>query len=292
MSNAFISRRGQEVLVPAIDNYLIESSKADLDRAPDVISPSNFAKCIRAQYFMRTGKESDGGFIDPKTQRIFHNGDHMHLRVQEYLHKTGLLLMDEVPIWNEYTNVQGHTDGLLKIDDGLAVLELKSMRQEAFNYLTGPKPEHITQSIAYIYCLEKERLYLQETYEDALSLSFIYGNVETDTIAARYDHIRDGSKHTRKEKLNFILSNHFETAQHLYKCKNPISDVYFLYENKNTQDFKEYKLTFGEADFAWLEKRCKTIETAVKTKTLPDREGQSKSDSVCKYCDYKNACWG
>ncbi len=292
MSNAFTARRGREVLVPAIDNYLIESSKADADRAPDVISPSNFAKCLRAQYFMRTGKEPDASFIDPKTQRIFHNGDHMHLRIQEYLHKTGLLLMDEVPIWNEYTNVQGHTDGLLKIDDGLAVLELKSMRQEAFNYLNGPKPEHITQAIAYVYCLEKERQYLWETYEDLLSVTFTYSTLEYDTIVGRYAHIHDGSKHTRNEKIAFILGKHMETTIQLRKCETPISDVYFLYENKNTQDFKEYKITFGAKDFEWLEKRCKTIEKAVKTKKLPEREGNSKSDNICKYCDYKSACWG
>ena len=60
------------------------------DRAIDVNSPSQVFKCMRALYYARTEADCDGT-VDARLQRIFDNGTHVHLRLQEYLKKEGTL---------------------------------------------------------------------------------------------------------------------------------------------------------------------------------------------------------
>ena len=117
------SKYNKDSITARIDNYLATNVEEN-DRAVDVNSPSQVFRCMRSLYYARTGAESDG-FIDPRLQRIFDNGTHMHLRTQEYLTKEGSLVMDECPCIDAEANIQGHTDGILKMtEQEYAILEL------------------------------------------------------------------------------------------------------------------------------------------------------------------------
>ena len=130
-------------LTRAIDTYLAGiANVADENRKIDVNAPSQIGKCLRSRYYARMGEPSDNS-ITTRAQRIFDNGSHVHLRIQGYLRECGLLVMDELPVYNAEYNIQGHTDGLyvitpysgtqtvssIKLADEVGVMELKSINR-------------------------------------------------------------------------------------------------------------------------------------------------------------------
>lgn len=121
---------------------------------------------------------------EPKTFRIFGNGDGVHERIQVQLARAGILETAEfdetmeTPIEIPEYNIGGHTDGVLnfgpKVDTGKtirmfgkkvpvfrfkntrnrAILEIKSINERGFAEVKKagqPKPEHIKQANVYAH---------------------------------------------------------------------------------------------------------------------------------------------
>lgn len=295
-----------------LDMYLLSLNDKDGDRAIDVNAPSQVGACKRAIYYARLQYPSDGS-IDPRTRRIFDNGSFTHLRLQEYLAKCGILISDEVPCINEKLNIQGHTDGFLnlgtktettiKIPKGkfivrktvpvysdIGILEIKSINSNGFANLKTAREDHQQQAMVYLYCSEERRKYLRKTYKN--HIEFIRSEKEREAFfRSRFEHIKDGSKYTREEKIANQLKLCLETDTILFNAPNPITKVIFIYENKDNQEIKEYCV---ERDNALLEDviaKYETINEAVANKQIPDREGTSKSCATCRYCNYKLECF-
>lgn len=291
LKSIFNTLKREGYIVKDLDQYLLSLNGEVNDRAINVNAPSQAGNCMRANYYARMGYEQDSNAIDPRTRRIFDNGTGVHERLQEYMKKQGMLVLDEVPLRCDVFNIQGHTDGLLKISKNeLGILEIKSINTNSFSKLTGPKPEHKLQGHVYMYCAEERRKFLRATYptqkefEDSLEERLAY-------YKSLYPHLKDGNKYTREQKLAKKVEEHKRTDEILYSLSLPISKVIFLYEDKNTQDLKEFCVTREQEVIDGLLEYYQAINYHIENKILPEREGTSKSCSVCRWCQYKTSCF-
>ena len=293
LKEMFSAMKKEGYVTAPLDRYLFEKSNKPVnDRAVNVNAPSQAGKCNRENYYMRMQYNSDGT-IDPRTQRIFDNGTYTHERLQSYLIDMELLLMDEVPLINDKYNIQGHTDGFLNLDSEVAILEIKSINANQFEQLKGAKEEHKRQGLIYLYCAEERREWLHETYSSPEEFNDSYGE-RYSYFEKHYQHMKSGNKHTREEKIKNEVMLNMVSDNILFYTDTPITKVIFLYENKNTQELKEYVVERNMttepileevlADYEYLNKCCDSGK-------LPEREGTSKSCSTCRWCPFKLECW-
>lgn len=291
----FSAMKREGYIIKDLDLYLLGLNATDEDRAIDVNAPSQAGVCMRARYYARTGAPRDVASVDARTRRIFDNGTKTHERLQEYLLKQGMLLMDEVPVHNYEYNIQGHTDGVLKLSASeRGILEIKSINSNGFSSLKGAKEEHRRQGLVYIFCLEERRKYLQATYKTRASFDKSLGK-RMKEYAKLYQHLKDGSKHTREEKIEFQCELHAKMDSILYDTRVPITKVVFLYENKDTQDLKEYTVSMSEASskniLAEVLGEFEELNKYVERGIIPSRCAKCKSDPACRWCSFKTECW-
>ena len=281
-------------IIARLDNYLLTLQKEDNDRAFNVNAPSQIAVCKRARYYARTGEGTKTSY-SARTQRIFDNGTYFHERTQKYMLDSDILLLDEVPVLSAEYNIQGHTDGILDLGDEYAILELKSINDNQYSGLrSGEKPEHTLQGLVYVYCIESHRKFLREKYKNKL-LFKLSRSKRAKEYEQYYQHLKGGSKHTKEEKIAFQVGLHLRLDDLIYPCEKPITKVVFLYENKNTQDLKEFVVDSttpeNQEKIAEILEGCSFVNDCVETGTVPPREATRKSDSICRFCNYKDECW-
>ena len=274
-------------IIKRLDNYLLTKNEVS-DRAINVNSPSQASNCLRANYYMRTGEPSNG-MIDPRTQRIFDNGTGVHERLQDYLKKANILVQEEVPVLDREYNIQGHTDGLIKLNKfELGILEIKSINSNGFNSLKDAKYEHKQQAMVYLHCTEIRRKRLREMSEEEFENSKLE---RIEFYLSRYDHIKDGNTRTRQEKINFQVDLNMRMDELLYKTSKPINKIVFLYENKDNQELKEYVVEIDTDLVDNILDRYQTLNECVEQGIVPEREGTSKSCMTCRWCNYTINCW-
>lgn len=296
LKTVFSAMKKEGYVIKPLELYLMSLEATDSDRAINVNAPSSVGACLRSRYYARTGATRDPYSVDPRTRRIFDNGTGVHERLQDYLEACGILLMEEVPIINDQYNIQGHTDGILKLSDTeLGVLEIKSINSRGYNELKSEKPEHGKQGLIYLYCLEEHRKYLQNRYptEEKFNLSIL---ARRRRYAKYYQHLKDGKKFTREEKIKFQLDLCCQRDSLLYHCKTPLTKVIFLYENKDTQDLKEYCVSSNNAQSKEVLKEMlgefEYLNDIIDNDgDIPPRCATSKSSNECRWCGYKTECW-
>lgn len=292
LKDMFSAMKKEGYVTAPLDRYLFSCANRPNDRAVNVNAPSQAGKCNRANYYMRMQYEGDGN-IDPRTQRIFDNGTYTHERLQSYLIEMGLLLMDEVPVLNEKYNIQGHTDGFLDLGDEVAILEIKSINDNQFNKLKDAKEEHKCQGLIYLYCAEERRLWLHENYKTVDEFNSSYED-RYKYFEQKYQHMKDGRKYTREQKIRNEVALNLLSDNILFYTVKPVTKVIFLYENKNNQELKEFCVERNFASEPILKgvlDNYEELNRCCETKTIPPREGTSKSCSVCRFCSYSNECW-
>lgn len=288
----FKTMKNEGYVVKPLEQYLLSlNSKEENDRAIDVNAPSQVSACLRARYYARTSVDKDPNSIDPRQRRIFDNGTHVHLRLQEYLTKQGLLLLDEVPIRNDEYNIQGHTDGFIKISPiEIAILEIKSMKTENFQKLRDAEPGHKQQASVYMFCAEERRKYLQETYTTREDFDKSLKE-RVKYYESLYQHLEDGNKYTREEKIAHQVELHKRADDILYGTPKPIKKCVILYEDKNDQSLKEFCIEWNDDIIIPILHDFNYLNQCVKEKSIPNRCATSKSDSACRWCNYKIECW-
>lgn len=291
LKDVFSVMKKEGYITRPLDEYLLKVANKDNDRAVNVNAPSCAGRCNRANYYMRIQLPHDGT-IDPRTQRIFNNGDHVHIRLQGYLEEMGMLICDELPLINEEYNIQGHTDGFLDLGDEVAILEIKSINDNQFQQLKDAKPEHKEQGLVYVYCTEERRKYLRDTYKTREDFDASQPEREA-YFRGKYQHLKGGRKHSREEKIQYQVDLHTIADDVLYDTDKPVTKVIFLYENKNNQELKEYcveRNASTEHIVTEILERFQTLNDCVQNEEVPPREG-TKSSQTCRWCNYKNTCW-
>lgn len=273
-----------EGIVKHIDQYLIISYADDADRRSDINSPSSALGCVRASYYSKIGIPKKP--VAPRVQRIFGNGHGVHYRLQKYLKDMDVLLMKEVPLFNKKYNIQGHTDGILKLNNKYDILEIKSINTREFSELKQARKKDRAQAGIYIFCLETHRKSLQEKYASKQEMNAdeenrrrfyarLYKHLQSDTFA--------GGK-TKEQKIAKKVREHFEADNILYDIKKPITSMTILYEDKNTQELKDYVVE--QDDDLVKETLNGFIKSDAYTKlgVIPPRECSSRNNQ-CDYCD-------
>lgn len=295
LKSVFNAMKREGYVVKDLDLYLLSLNEEDNDRAVNVNAPSQIGKCLRQRFYARTGATRDSNAIDARTRRIFDNGTKTHERLQAYLAEQGMLLMDEIPVLNEYYNIQGHTDGLLSVSKvEKAILEIKSINSNGFTQLKDAKEEHKQQGLSYVYCVEERRKFLHQQYAS-------FEDFEADeaylmkSYAKHYQHLKDGRKHTREEKIQFQCELHYKMDSILMKTDVPITKVVFLYENKDNQELKEYCVSSREAKsqetMTEVLGDCAKLNEYVAKGKVPPRCSSTKNCMDCRFCAYSIECW-
>lgn len=292
LNNLFQSMKREGYIVKDLNLFLETKASADSDRAINVNAPSQAGQCMRHNFYMRKQYESDGT-IDARTLRIFDNGTKVHERLQSYLLEMHLLIIDEVPLLNDTYNIQGHTDGFLDLGDEVAILEIKSINDNQFNNLKDAKEEHKRQGLIYLYCAEERRKALQAKYK-TLDEFFAGENKRVEYYKKKYQHMKDGKKYTRDQKISHEVALNTICDDILFQTEKPITKVIFLYENKNNQELKEYLVernTVTEHILTEVLNEYKQLNEYCDNNTVPPRGGTSKSSSPCRWCPYVLTCW-
>lgn len=295
LKSVFNAMKREGYVIKDLDLYLLSLNGEDNDRAIDVNAPSQIGGCLRSRYYSRTQASRDTNAVDARTRRIFDNGTKTHERLQQYLEEQGMLLMDEVPVYNAPYNIQGHTDGILAlgaVEKG--VLEIKSINSNGFSNLKTVKEEHRKQGLTYVYCLEQRRLELHEIYS---SLSDFVKDKKNryKKYASLYQHLKDGRRHTREEKIKFQCDLHDKMDSILMETRVPITKAIFLYENKDSQELKEFCVSTREAASQEVLKEilneCSYINDCIKNGIVPPRCSNSKTSSPCRFCPFTIECF-
>lgn len=295
LKNLFNTFKRDGYVVKYLDQYLLGLNSHDEDRATDVNSPSQVGVCMRARYYSRTGAVGDPNSVDARTRRIFDNGTKMHERVQEYLTQQGMLLMSELPVFDKDYKILGSSDGIIRIsEDEIAILELKSINSNGFSRLTEVKDEHYMQGLVYVYCVERHRQYIHKLIEDG---SYAKSRPNRRKVyVSLYPHLKDGSKHDREDKIAYRVNTHIQLDDILSVTKTPVTKSVFVYENKDTQDMKEFVVSSTDEKAkdvtSYFLRDYKLLNSFVDNHEIPDRCCSSKSDSQCRWCGYKTECWG
>ena len=285
--------KNEGYIIKRLDHYLLTQTEKDSDRRWDINSPSMASQCSRAIYFSRKGIERDADAIDPRTQRIFDNGTSVHERLQEYMLEEGILLMDEVPVYDNELQTQGHTDGILQLSKfEVGVLEIKSINTNGFSKLVDAKDEHKTQAQIYMMCLERERQKIKKKCPTRKDLrNYLKSKEFYDFYASMYQHLKGGNNFTREEKIEFKVMQHKRACRILWKASRPVSKMIFLYEDKNTQELKEFIVRWDDKRVAEIESKLRHVNECLAKEELPAREGTSKSCTTCRWCNFKGECW-
>ena len=294
LKDAFDTMKRGGYVVRPWEEYLLRKQNEDNDRKINVNAPSSIGGCLRARYYNRTGES--GEKVSARSERIFNNGTYTHMRIQSDLKEANVLLMDEVPVFDLEHNIQGHTDGIINISDGeLGVIEIKSINSRGFGELKREKEEHRYQGLSYLYCIEKHRKYLHKKYKN--HIAFVLGRKKREGVYfSMYQHLKGGRKFSKEEKILFQVSLHNKLDNLLFDCDKEISKVVFLYENKDTQDVKEFTISSKDSgskevieDFI---SECDILNEDVELCKVPARPlGARKSVGECRWCSHKDKCF-
>lgn len=293
LKNILDVKKKTGLLIPAIDNHLLKIV-FDVDRNHGLNSPSQISKCIRSQVYTRSLEKRDGS-ITPRTQRIFDNGTGVHERLQDYLVKSGILLLTEAPLFNLDYEIMGSTDGILAVSEKtgeLGILEIKSINSIGFKNLTDAKNDHKQQACIYAFCLESFRKKIQESVKEEKF------NVFRATFLTKYrkvmsGFISGGSKYSKKDKINFRVKCMDELMTVLRPCKVPINKLYFLYECKDTQELKEFCVEITKDMMEDVLAIVSKVNYYMKRGEVPERpvEATGENCNYCKWCDFRLKCY-
>lgn len=304
LKDVFKSAQNEKInpfsIAAQLETNLAMESMFDPDRDYQINSPSAMGTCLRSRYYARTGTSPDSIFHKPRSLRAMDNGTYFHSRMENYFEKYGLTHLNEVPVYDDSLLIRGHTDGCYIVNKTLVLLELKSINDRGFiklpdslsdNYKDIGIEKHIAQGLGYVACASKRQYELHEIY-NTIEAFRSSQDERAELHALRYQYLKDGKKHTRKEKIAYMVDKCLQFDVLLYSSNIPVDTVVFLYENKNDQQFKEFVVKYSTQDLVDLKQEMQELNYCVDKKRAPEREGTKKTDYICTYCDYKKTCWG
>lgn len=78
----------------------------------------------------------------------------------------------------------------------------------------------------------------------------------------------------------------------LYMHLRKVDSAIVIYEWKPTQEVKEFHLSYSEELVKPMLEGALMVKEAVETGVLPPRPAQARKGGMCKYCPFKDKCWG
>jgi CRISPR/Cas system-associated exonuclease Cas4 (RecB family) len=166
--------------------YLV--GREDKHRVKKSFSPSSLVygngKCPRYWFYAFEGAtftdDADAYAVANMT-----NGTMSHERLQKAMLDSGIMIDDEVKVINSDPPIFGFADGMLEFDGEELVAEIKTMREESFNYRkqSNKAPSyHLEQIILYMKVLKKSKGVLIYESKNSHELHIIPVEVNDDYI--------------------------------------------------------------------------------------------------------------
>lgn len=200
-------------LINTINDFILErqsqndiehSSKAEERRETGNFKffPSSIGKCSRMVVYEMLGYQKKE--LPPKVLRILDNGNSMHLRYQDMFAEMGILIAPELPIKEPELGISGRTDALIKIEDELILVELKSANQKACDKMRKnnlPKEEYVMQLQLYLHLTGIQKgIILVENKNDQELLEYAV-NYDPEIAKKLISKIEHCIKHAKQGKL-------------------------------------------------------------------------------------------
>jgi len=134
-------------------------------KAEPALKPSSIGHpCLRKIYYDYWRVDQDTPF-DYKSEIIFNMGSKLHEMVQAWLKDSDVFVSYqdkknkyeiEFPVEAPDLLIKkGKIDGILKIDNKLWILEIKTINDIGFDFLTEPKKDHTYQGMLYVFLFEE-----------------------------------------------------------------------------------------------------------------------------------------
>jgi len=179
-----VKQKEQRPLSPELDMFFLKAGHTQEPR-DEGWHPSSISNgmCPRLEVIGKIRRDllTQGNPPDPKLMRIFWFGSAIHSMYQNKVFgpmgtlygmwlnthtkeiTTGLRPTDgqdyeyiEPTVHNPEYGIIGHTDGLLILGDGPALLELKTINSRSFEFLNAPREAHVKQANLYMHCTFKK----------------------------------------------------------------------------------------------------------------------------------------
>lgn len=141
--------------IAALKTRILEFNHGEKERIPGAFHPSSMGRCRREMWFTHFGAErrSESKSESLRTFVTFEFGTYFHMFIQNLCDAAGILLSRETLVESRNPPIEGHCDGVLKVDGVKYALEIKTINQYEFAKLTKPKFEHKQQVMTYMYVL-------------------------------------------------------------------------------------------------------------------------------------------
>jgi len=269
MSSLFKSLK-RNLLVDKIDRHLAKKSFVDVEQRALLLAreksfhPSQMDACLRAMFYMWCAIPGTSDVPKPKTVRIFDEGDHVHIRYQTYLRDMGRLWGD----WKcttckkKWTGLAGH-----------APCKHANSKQEYKEYVLCDMEFGIwgrCDGIVFPDEIPDEPL---RTYDEMMRTP------ERKTVL----ELKSMNSHNFS-KLR-TPPDHYLTQVNAYMNCLGIKETTFIFENKDTQDNKQFVEPIDYKIVKWFKDRIRKFHKYWKAKKLPPKENCDP-----KWCAFRDEC--
>lgn len=261
---------GKSSLIEIIHQQVHENNEAEKElHDPCKFYPSSVGMCSRRIVYQMLGYSQKP--MDPRILLIMENGTYMHERIEKILGDTGLLIAPEISFKKPEWRISGRSD---------AIIYNFRPHKSNDNIITLKEPIYKTDENGE--CIRDEN-----GHRIVIDEKVLYEGPDNDVMIVELKSISDSgfkwiSKRGPKE-------NHKKQLQ-LYMYLTGIKEGMLLYENKNTQELKEFFISYDEKLVKEVVNQIVYVNEHVNKKTLPPKEYEENSFE-CRYCPFRDICW-
>jgi len=198
---------GKEMIEMIESGYLKE--RGTKFRKKKTFSPSTLVwgngSCARYWYYAFNGADFTDD-ADAYAVANMGNGTLSHGRIQKAMLDSGFMKEDEVKVFNDDPPIFGFADGLVVWEDQDIVIEIKTMRDEAFQFRKQsrkPPTYHVEQLLYYMKIMKMSRGLLVYENKNSHELMIIPIDINDDYIAwinESFDWMREVRKAWEDDK--------------------------------------------------------------------------------------------
>lgn len=257
----------QTGLRKALENGSVKMA-AERKKVRSSLYASDYGQCMRKIFFSFFPDVYGVERLEPRTLRIFQNGEWMHSRLGKYLEVDGTLgFLDEVDVPRDSLDVHGRCDGLCIVNGQGVVVEFKSINKE---FVEKPKDEHVGQLTWYMHMWSKRR--------KELKAELGYGEFDL---------------------IEYLPQDLTDAETWLLMIQGPIAGE-IVYESKQNQEFFHFPVDYDESRVEKVRLWFEQMKWHIDNDAVPDirykkgyypcQWGDSRLGSYGR-CPFYKVCW-
>jgi CRISPR/Cas system-associated exonuclease Cas4 (RecB family) len=181
-------------------------------------------KCPRAIFFKF--KKAPKKEMDPRILRLFDHGNYLHQLIMKALFAADKLhvVASEVHMPPQEM-ISGRADAILSLDNGLYVLDIKSMNSMIFRNLTAPKEENVNQIQLYLHYFKIKNGILLYVDKDQLELKEFFVEYNPEFCQRLLDNFKVLQEKINTDTVPFVLNDYPNNWQCNYCQFREICDL-------------------------------------------------------------------